>query len=458
MLFASAPGDVEESLRRMARVFGAVEANAATPVDANHAFYEGALPAMLRQLDPHSIFFTPGQFDQLRDLERSTSKGFGTVVSILPGRVIILQTMEGTPSARAGLLAGDEVVAVNGIRLDWLTTEQLVGLLGESRRGQARLSVRRTGSPRILEFLLTPQHLDSPSVERAFLIQPGAGYVRIGSFEKDTAKQLQAAVESLGGASLAGLVIDLRNNPGGLLPAALETAALFLEPETLVFSTRGRARPAEESRVPASARPYKFPIAILVNAKTGSAAEVVSAAVQDHRRGDVIGEPTYGKGLVQGVYPLSGGSGLALTTAFYYTPNGRSLQRPLREGQLLVQSKDPAGVKPDHLVMPEGYTRLRAVLDASAAFTSFATDFVRRSPPIREEFRVEDVLLDEFRGYLAGRQIQPGVSEWSVEREWIRGRLWQEIFNLSLGVAKGDEIEARRDPLVLRALREMGIR
>jgi carboxyl-terminal processing protease len=413
---------------------------------------------MLRQLDPHSIFFTPDQFDQLRDLERSTSKGFGTVVSILPGRVIILQTMEGTPSARAGLLAGDEVVAVNGIRLDRLTTDQLVGLLGEARRGQARLSVRRTGSPRILEFALTPQHLESPSVERAFLIQPGAGYVRIGSFEKDTGKQLQSAIETLGGASLTGLVIDLRNNPGGLLPAALETASLFLEPETLVFTTRGRARPTEESRVPAGARPYKFPVAVLVNEKTGSAAEIVTAAIQDHRRGIVVGEPTYGKGLVQGVYPLSGGSGLALTTAYYYTPKGRSLQRPLREGQLLAPVDGPGGVKPDFIVMPEGYTRLRAVLDASASFTSFGNDFVRRTRAIPEDFRVDDALLDEFRGYLAERQIQPGVSEWSVDREWIRSRLWQEIFNLSLGVAKGDEIEARRDPLVRRALSEMGIR
>ena len=451
-LFADGPADVEVTLRKMAQVYAAVEREAADPVDANHAFYDGALPGMLRKLDPHSVFFTPGQFEQLREMERSTTKGFGTVVSILPGRVIVLQTLPETPSARAGLAPGDEIVAVNNIRLDFLTPEQLIGLLSESRRSEAQLMVRRPGNSRLLPFKLTPEDMTSPSVDRAFLLEPGVGYVRVDSFEGETGKQLKQAVESLGGDKLRGLVLDLRNNPGGLLTAAVECAALFLEPGQVVMSTRGRAKAAEDSKTPAGGAPYKFPLAVLVNGKSASGSEILAGAVQDYRRGKVIGERTYGKGLVQSIYPLSQGTGMALTTAFYFTPTGRSIQKPLSEGQIATHGE--GGLTPDVLVFPEPMSRLRTYLDITATFTAFATEFVRKTPGIKDDFAVSNALLDEFQGFLAQRSVQPGVNEWSVEREWIRSRLRQEIFNLSLGVAKGDEVEMARDPQVQRALVE----
>jgi carboxyl-terminal processing protease len=470
LLFADAANELEAVVRKMANVYALVEANAADPVDANRGFYEGAVPGMLRQLDPHSVFFSPAQFDQLRQMERSTARGFGTVVSVLPGRVIVLQTLPGTPAARSGIEPGDEIVAVNGIRLDWLDMEQLVGLLGETRQREARLDVRRSGSSRILQFTMKPEHLASPSVDRAFLLSEGVGYVRITSFEGDTAKLARAAIEKLGGASLKGLVLDLRDNPGGFMDSALATAALFLEPGAKIVGVRGRARQGEEITVPAGGTPYKFPLSVLINAKSASGSEIVAGAMQDHDRGAVVGQPSYGKGLVQSVYPLPEGCGLALTTAFYFTPSGRSIQRPLTGGQLdgrarwasleeqtefHTQSGRPVkgggGIVPDHPAYPEHVTRLRAALDITASFTSFATDFVRRTPGIDPSFTVSNTLLDDFQLYLSERRIRPGVSEWSVDREWIRSRLHQEIFNLALGVEKGDEIELRRDPQVRRA-------
>jgi carboxyl-terminal processing protease len=453
LFLANEPTDVELALRRMAQVFAAVEREAAEPVDPNHAFYDGALPALLRQLDPHSVFFTPGQFQQLREMERSTTKGFGTVVSILPGRVIVLQTLPGTPSTRAGLAPGDEIVAVNNIRLDFLTPEQLIGLLSESRRSEAQLLVRRPGNARLLPFKLTPEDMESPSVDRAFLLEPGIAYVRIASFEGETGKQLRQALESLGGESLKGLVLDLRNNPGGLLTAAVDCAALFLEPGSTVMSTRGRAKSNEDSKTPASSQPYRFPLVVLVNGKSASASEILAGAVQDHRRGKVVGERTYGKGLVQSIYPLSEGTGMALTTAFYFTPAGRLIQRPLSEGQIATSGE--GGLQPDIPAAPEGVSRLRAYLDVTASFTSFATGFVQRTRRIAEDFEVSNAILDEFQRFLSARNVLPGVNEWSADREWIRSRLRQEIFNLSLGVAKGDEVEMARDPQVRRARLEL---
>ncbi|MBK5292457.1 MAG: PDZ domain-containing protein [Acidobacteriia bacterium] len=475
LFFAGAPGDLESAIRAFSQVYAAVEQNAADPVDPNRALYEGALPGLLRKLDPHSVFFSPGQFDQLKELQTSTSKGFGTVVSVLPGRVIILQTVEGTPAARSGLQPGDEIVAINGIRLDWLDMEQLAGLLGESRRRPAKLDVRRPGTRYLLQFTLTPEALASPSVDRAYMLEPRIGYVRATSFEVETGKQIKEAIEKLGGASLLGLVLDLRGNPGGVLTAGLETAALFLPPGKKLLSIRGRARQAEETSVPERGTPYNFPLAILINGKSASASEIVAGGMQDHDRAVIIGETSFGKGLVQSVYPLSQGTGMALTTAFYFTPSGRSIQKPLSGGQLIgtplwrsletqaefrTESgrlvRGGGGIIPDHLVGTEAMTRLRAALDASGSITSFATSAIKTLPPVTAAFEVNDTLLESLRSFLSENRILPGVSEWSADREWTRSRLRQEIFNQTIGVEKGDEVESRRDPQIRKAVDLLG--
>src|SRR5215471_11757830 len=325
----SAQDDLDAQLRSIVQAYSVASANSADPVTPEQAFYGGAIPGLLRKLDPHSVFFDHDQFEQLRRMETSTQKGFGSVVSILPGRVIVLQTTPGTPSARSGLAAGDEIVAINGYVIARLDLEQLPQLLEASRQRPAQLDVRRGGSPAILHFTLTPEEMQSASVDRAFFVGAGIGYVRIASFEEKTAAQLKAAIEKLGGDRLAGLVLDLRGNPGGLVTAAVETASLFLQPGMKIVTVRGRNVPAKNDVVPDGATPYGFKLAILVNEKTASASEIVSGAMQDHDRATILGAPSFGKGLVQSVFPLTEGAGLALTTALYYTPSGRSIQKPL---------------------------------------------------------------------------------------------------------------------------------
>ncbi|MGH9672939.1 MAG: S41 family peptidase, partial [Bryobacteraceae bacterium] len=443
------PSRIDTAIRRLSAVYAMVERHAATPVSPHQALYEGAIPSMLRQLDPHSIFLPPEQFQQLREMEKSTHKGFGTVVTVLPGRVIVLQTLAGTPASRAGLEAGDEIVIINGIRLDMLDMEQLVGLLGETRQREAQLGVRRQGTGRLLPFTLKPEDLASETVDRAFAVRPGVGYVRVTSFESETTKQLRDAIESLGGASLKALVLDLRNNPGGLMPPALDAAAMLLPAGTKILTVRGRATEPQEIKVPEKATPYSFPVAVLVNGKSASGSEIVAGAVQDHKRGPVIGERTFGKGLVQSVYNLAGGSGLALTTAFYYTPSGRSIQKPLAGTQLAGATQSVrGGVTPDHVVAPPALTRLMMVLDATGAFPRFATEFLRRNPSVTESFEAAGEVMDRFRAWCSERSIQPAVSQWIADAVWIRARLKQEILNQALGVKKGDEVELGNDPVV----------
>ncbi len=474
---AAEPNDLEQAVRKFAAIYGLVESHAADPLNANAAIYDGALPAMMRSLDPHSAFLGPDQMEQLRNMERSTSKGFGTVVSVLPGRVIILQVVQNAPSARAGLAPGDEIVGINNIALGQLNMEQLVQVLGESRQRPARLAVRRPGNARLMSFTLTPEEMASPSVDRVFLIGDGIGFVRATSFEGETGKQLQAAIEKLGGTALKGLVLDLRNNGGGIVGPALEAAALFLKPGQTLVTVRGRARSHEEVKVPAEAKPYEFPVVVLVNEKTASSAEIVTGALQDHDRARVAGVPTFGKGLVQSVFSLPEGTGAAITTSFYFTPSGRSIQRPLKEGQLrdgkpLYANLEPpgtafksaagrplkggGGIEPDEIVLHPRQTRLQIFLDANGVLTAFATEFLAKKPAVTPEFTVGGKLLDDLQGFLSERNIRPGVGEWAADREWIRMRVHQEIFNQSLGVELGDEVEFRQDPVVKRALELLG--
>jgi carboxyl-terminal processing protease len=446
--------ELSDAVKKVAEVMARVEAEAADRVDSSAMIYGGAIPGMLRVLDPHSIFLDPDQYQQLKEMSNAEQKGFGSIVSILPGRVFVLQTLPGTPSARSGLAAGDEIVAVNGIPLGGLEPEQLMQLLSESRRQPARISVRRSNTPRLLDFQLIPETVAAPSVDRAYLLEPGIGYVRISNFEIKTADEAKAAIEKLGGTSLKGLVLDLRNNPGGIVEPAMQTASMFLQPGQRILYARGRAKKEEEIKVPNDTSPYAFPVSVVINGKTASAAEIVSAALQDNHRAKIFGQRSFGKGLVQSVYPLSQNSGMALTVAFYYSPNGRNIQRPLKNVQLSTETKDGdrGGVKPDGEVDTEAFTRLRGVLDASASFTTFTTEYLRKGPSVTPQFDVTGPLLDEFRSWLAARKIQPGVADWSRDVDWIRSRLKQEIFNQALGVEKGDEVEALRDPQIKAAL------
>ncbi len=465
---------LDSQVKSVIGAFAIMKSNAADPVSSEQAFYQGAIPGLLRRLDPHSIFFDPDQFEQVKKMEMSTQKGFGSVVSILPGRVIVLQTQAGSPSAKAGLTPGDEILGINGYIISQLDLDQLAQLLSQSRQQPAQLDVRREGIPRMMRFTLVPEEMQTPSVERAFFVGAGIGYIRVSSFDANTAKDIKQAIEKLGGDRLAGLVLDLRNNPGGLVGAALETAALFLRPGLKIVTVRGRNVAEKSESVPSIATPYGFKLTILVNEKTASASEIVAGAMQDHDRATVLGQPSFGKGLVQSVYPLSAGTGLALTTALYYTPSGRSIQKPLANSgfELAETAAHPnvqsefhtdkgrtvtggGGIQPDVLVYPTQMTRLRAVMDASGSFTTFATEFLRKNK-VNADFEVTPAILREFQLFLTEHSIQPGVAELAAEQDYMTNRLKTEIFNQAFGVEKGDEIEAQRDPFIQKALEILG--
>lgn len=465
-----AEDDLEAAVRKIFRVLATVEQHGAEPVDGEKAFYGGIIPGMLRKLDPHSAFLDQEQFAQLKRMQRSESKGFGSVVSILPGRVTVLQTLPGTPMERSGISAGDQLLAINNIALGPLTPEQLVQVLTEARKGPALVHVRKPGNARPLALTLTPQEMQSPSVERAFRLSGGAAYIRVSSFDESTARDLKAAIEKLGGAKLPGLVLDLRENPGGSVGSALDAAALFLLPGQTILTAKGRRTDAVE-KVPDAAVPYTFPMAVIVTEKTASASEILAGALQDHDRAVIVGNPTFGKGLVQNVLPLAEDTALALTMAFYYTPSGRSIQKPLDGMQLSEATRAEGktyktdagrtvrgggGIEPDLEATPPVARRLEQFLESAGAYQAFATEYLRTRPDVKPGFPAPPGMLDKFRAFLSENRVQPSVAEWFASAEWMEFRLRQEIVNQALGVELGDQIEAEKEPYIQAAVTAMG--
>jgi len=457
-LLASEQSELERSVGQLTQVLATLEQRFVDPVDAEAALFEGAMPAMVRNLDPFSSFLDPDQFESLREMQRGTEKGFGAVLWVKDGSVDVLQTLEESPSARAGVSPGDEIVGMNGYWLAELNMDQLVAVLSEARQREADLLVKRPQFSRLIPLKLTPAELADPSVQRRFFPQPGIGYVRVANFEAGTDSELREAIEALGGHDLKGLVIDLRRNPGGVVEAAVRTLTLFLEPDQRILWIEGREGPKEEVRTPAG-EPYRFPLSVLVDSETASAAELVAGALQDHGRATLVGGHSFGKGLVQSVFELSGGAGLALTTARYLSPEGRTIQRPIGkcgDFQLSPCGEDAeaavrGGIEPDVFAVRR-YTPFQFAMKASDSFLDFAKVYVLDGRAIDEGFNPSSEMLDEFQLFLSQRGIRVTLAEWTSALEFIRTHLQQEIFNLTLGVEKGDQVELRSDPTVLAAI------
>lgn len=444
--------ELAKQLRRFAMIYGAVEENYADPVDAS-VVYRAAIPGMLSRLDPYTVFFDPDQFHQLQQQQQSKVEGFGTIVSVLPGRVVVIEAHMGAPAAKAGIQPGDEILEVNGYRIDRLNTDQLMELLGEAKRSRAQVRLMRPGSAALETMILTPAEVQEHPVDRAYFIEPGIGYVRLTGFEQASADEVHAAIDGLLKQGMKSLVFDMRDNHGGLVDSAVEIAGFFLKPGEVVLSARGRAKKDEVFKVAAEAHPWDFPLAVLVNKNTASAAEILSGALQDHHRAKIIGQQTYGKGIVQSVYNLANGTGLALAAAQYFTPAGQVIQKRTPSLAFTNSQKGPGGITPDEVVSANAALNDWVIyLENANAFLDFARLYVQAHHDVTEKFEVSNDMLDEFRAWLLAQHASMNEELWTGNRIYLKQRLKVEIFNLQFGVAKGDQIAAAGDPVVQAAL------
>ena len=325
---AAAPEeDLKTSIKQFTKVYEVVENNAADKVTADKGIYKGAIPGMLRTLDPHSNFFDPKDFQALRDDQSGHYYGVGMQVAPRNSKTIVVAPFGGSPAYKAGLRPGDVILEVNGKKTDNMTTPEVADLLKGPRGTHVIVVVGREGSEKPVSFDIIRDEIPRFSVEEAFWLKPGIAYMHISQFNENTSQEMEDKFNKMGETNMRGLVLDLRENPGGLLNEGVAVAGHYLRKGEVVVSHRGRASAEKPYLARGSAYGQNYPIVVLVNRYSASAAEIVAGALQDHDRGWILGETTFGKGLVQTVFPLEDNTGLALTTAHYYTPSGRLIQR-----------------------------------------------------------------------------------------------------------------------------------
>ncbi len=467
--------DSRASLETFSRVYQVVEAHYADPVDPDAAILDGAVRGMLSALDPFSAFFDPEQFRQLQEQQTGKVRGFGSILYVQSGKLVVLQTLEDSPSRRAGLGPGDEIVEINGRRVANLPLPDLVQLLRGARNARVALEVVPSGQILASEFILYPAEISPPSVDSAFLLEPGVAYVRVKNFDIRTPQQLRAKLHDLGSASLKGLVLDLRGNRGGVLEAGVEVASLFLTAGESIVRLRGRTLEEQTFSAPVPNPSYDIPLAVLIDRQTASAAEIVAGALQDHDRAVLVGQPSFGKAAVQSVLPLSDGMGIALTTAEYLTPVGRSIQRPFptytsaakktpakikgeggifrsdRGRPLTVKGETGGGIQPDVRAAAPRLDPWTRFLDQSTTFVNFAQHYLQNWDVGGEEFEIPAEGMERFQAFLMGVGIKIPLGSWETNQAYMKMRIKSELFNLTLGLEKGDEVLLRADPVVRKA-------
>src|SRR6202790_5053100 len=463
--------EVKDSLKQFTDVYALVEDNYAEPVNADKAIYNGAIPGMLHALDPHSNFFDPKSYALMREDQRGKYYGVGMTVGPRNNKVIVIFPFTGTPAYKAGIHPGDVIIAVDGKSTENMSTGDVADLLKGPKGTTVHISISREGVEKPMEFTLIRDEIPRYSVDVHFLIRPGIGYLHVTGFNETTEEEVSRALDEFG--DLKGLILDLRGNPGGLLSEGVGVADKFLKKGQLIVSHHGRAS-AEKRYVAQHGNGNRdYPLVVLVNRLTASAAEIVSGAIQDHDRGLIVGEVTFGKGLVQTVYPLAENTGLALTTAKYYTPSGPLIQRDYsnlslydyyynREGENNANHEvkltdggrtvyGGGGITPDVKLAPYKPNKFQDSLLQHYALFNFAKHYAI-THKVTQNFEVDDAVLLDFRKFLDSEKIPCTEAEMIESNEWLRSNIKSELFVDTFGQEEGLKVRAETDPDVIKAL------
>lgn len=499
---------VNERVRIYTAALAAVEAEYVEPmadvcalqdVCGSEPLIYSSIEGMLRTLDPHSSFFMPAEFARMR--ERQEGRYFGIGISIIrnpaTGDITVTSLFEGSPAYRAGIRRGDIIAGVGDEdAVDW-QTEDVVERVKGPKGTTVDLRIKRPGLDTTIPLTVERDEIRIASVRTAFMIEPGTGYVRLQDFSETTNEELGDALTRLREEGMQRLLLDLRSNPGGPLDQAIAVSNRFLERGEVIVSTRGRVRNSDEIYKATRQGDYRdVPLVVVVNRESASASEIVTGAVQDHDRGIVVGETTFGKALVQSVYPIANGAGLALTTGRYYTPSGRMIQRPwdgsfddymlyvqrdqeirehrpedmkLTDGERPVYSG--GGIEPDHFVPGpiEGFnpTRFSRMLLGRQVFVSFAERFTREGDnrpgarsaavyTVAEGWSITEAMMEDFRRFLESERVTIDEAAFAADRVFIEAMIHYEVDTDLFGVEQARRSISSVDPQLQEALQHFG--
>ncbi len=471
---AAETGDLHDEVGALTRAYALVNRSFAEPVNPDAAIYKGAIPGMLRTLDPHSTFFDPRDYKLLREDQKGHYFGVGMQVGPRGGKTVVMSPFPGSPSYKVGLRPGDTILAVDGKTTDGLSTTDVADLLKGPRGTTVVIKVSREGSSDPLTFSVMRDEIIRKSVQDALWIQPGIAYVKILSFAESTSRELDDNLRRLGEANIKGMILDLRDNPGGLLNEGVAVADRFLKKNQVIVSHKGRASSERTYVARNGNHGREYPMIVLVNRNSASAAEIVSGALQDHDRAWILGETTFGKGLVQTVYPLSENTGLALTTAHFYTPSGRLIQRDYSQTSFFnyynhnddvirnwkdVMKTDSGrtvygggGITPDEKYEAPKLTRLEVALARDGLFNFTRSYFGTHSTHLPEDWKPGHDVMEDLHDYLLEHGAKFTEAEFTADYDWIRRNLTKEMYTTAFDVDVASQVFAQTDPEVQRAV------
>jgi len=468
---------LDKEVENFTRVASLVEQNEAERPNQDKIYYKGAIPGMLRTLDPHSNFFDPKDFRLLQDDQKGSYFGVGMTVSTRNGKTVVIAPFPGSPAYKVGLRPGDIIISVNDKSTEGLNTTEVADLLKGPRGTPVKVVISREGAADYLPFSLIRDQITRNSVPEYFYVRPEIAYVKILSFTETTQRELEEALRQLDENRMHGLVLDLRDNPGGLLNAGIAVSDHFLQKGQVVVSARGRNTPEKAFIARFGNHGHEYPVVVLVNRGSASAAEIVSGALQDHDRAWILGEKTFGKGLVQTVFPLADNTGLALTTAHFYTPSGRLIQRDYSNESFYdyyfhrdenaanpndVKMTDSGrtvygggGITPDEKYQTPKMDHLEAALYRSELFNFTRSHFVKSSANLPKGWMPNEGVIGELHDYLLDKKIPFKEAEFTQDHDWIRRFLTKEMYIYAFNVDESDRVFAQTDPEVERAVEAM---
>ncbi|MFQ5536753.1 MAG: S41 family peptidase [Gemmatimonadota bacterium] len=452
--------------------------------------YDSAIEGLIESLhDPYSSFLPADEYENLRIRTEGDYGGVGLEVTERNGYVTVVSPMPGGPGARAGIRAGDQFFEIEGIAADTLDSDQAVELLRGKPGTTVRVKILRPGVEEPIPFTLKREVIRLRAVPFAVMLEDDVGYIPFQTVLETSAEEIKAAVDSLRGEGMEGLVLDLRGNPGGLLEQGIAVSDLFLEPGAVIVETRGRDPNQNEAYRARREEPYPdLPVVMLVNGSSASASEIVAGALQDHDRAALVGTTTFGKGVVQSLYRLSGGNVLRLTTARWYTPLGRSIHKDQDERVEEMQNGHPAlalsgqvispvslegrptvrsekgrilygggGITPDVIVLPDTLTdaeeaAVRAIFREAGRFSeavfNFSVRYLQDHPDLEHGFRLDDADLDAFYAALPEWDIEVDRKDFTRARRFIRYQLEREMALQAWG-PEGEFLQVRPFDVVL---------
>jgi carboxyl-terminal processing protease len=489
---ALATEDLPDHYKTFTAALDAIRANYAEPVESDRLVY-GAINGMLQTLDPHSSFMDPRSYARMREQQEGRYYGLGLSIVTIDGDITISRVFEGSPAYQQGVRRGDVIAEIEGTSAKGWTTDEAVRKLRGPKGTFVNIAIRRKSLDDLIPMRVMRDEISIPSVKAAFMIDAQTGYVKVEDFAEHTNEDLGKALDEMTAKGMKRLVFDLRGNPGGQLDQAIRITNRFVPKGSMIVYTRGRVNNADQDyRAMDNGEYLELPIVVLVNRNSASASEIVSGALQDHDRAYVVGETTFGKALVQSVYRVSQGAGLALTTARYFTPSGRLIQRPwdgtfdeyltytLKEQGERQHSADQlkytvagrkvysgGGIEPDKRFDGpiEGFnpTRFGRTLAARQLFASYAEQFTAEGDTrpgaqgknrrvVRKGFAVDDAMVEDFKQFVVGRKVVMDEASWIKDKEFIRAMIRYEIDVPLFSVAVAQQHLIETDPQAKFAL------